>query len=174
MLSYSKKKRRRCNSNPPDAGEGLDQWLGDGYYFWESEDFAVWWGETQKCKEENLTRIWDIYTAELFIDGDNFIDTVFNEEDYKQFVKKIEDFATKYVRKYSKKPSLSEFNDFIADHGIWTDIEAIRFQDVPANDRFVRINGFFYKKRIQIRVNNVDLISKFAHLKKYTCVEKRS
>ena len=154
----------------PMPGEGYEQWLGDGYYFWEDKDFAVWWGRRKKCGPENKTRYWDIYEAELFIDEENFIDTVFNENDYRQFVKKIENFADRYSKKYRVRPTLTEFNDFIADYNVWPDIEAIRFQDVPENNEFVKVTGFYYKKRIQIRVNNPDLISNFVHLNHFICI----
>jgi len=34
--------------NFPGPARGFDQWLGDGYYFWQDEYFAKWWGENKK------------------------------------------------------------------------------------------------------------------------------
>lgn len=153
----------------PMPGEGQDQWLGDGFYFWQDYEFAAWWGRSKKCYKDNFTRIYDIYDATLIIDDDAFIDTVFNEKDYRKFVEKIEYFAEKYFKKYRIRPLLEEFNDFIADHNLWEDIEAIRFQDVPENNELVKVTGYYYKKRIQIRVNNPELIYEFKHQAKFLC-----
>lgn len=149
---------------------GPEQWLGDGYYFWQDEEFSEWWGDNLKCKAWNRTRKYDMYKSVLKFDADDFIDTVFNEIDYYQFMKTIEKFSKKFSNKFKKKPTLIEFNDFIADHGIWDEIKIIRFQDLPPNDNFVTITGFYYKKRIQIRVNDVKIISTFDHLITKDCV----
>lgn len=149
---------------------GTDQWLGDGFYFWQDYDFAAWWGQEKKCKKGKYPSSYDIYKAKIEIDEESFIDTVFNEEDYYQFVRKVEEFAKKYAKKFHRKPNLEEFNDFISDFGLWDDIEVIRFQDVPANNTLVEVNDFFYKKRIQLRVNKPERISNFAHVKNLFCI----
>ena len=132
---------------------GIEQWLGDGFYFWQDFEFAQEWAKSVRNKYANS----DIYTVELdlnFATDEHVIDTVFNEIDYYKFVEKIEYFADVYFHQFQEKPSLEEFNSFILDNkiGLWKDIKAIRFQDLPMNDRrdYLKVKGFFYKKRIQI------------------------
>lgn len=155
----------------PKLAEGLDQWLGDGFYFWQDYEFSEWWGDNKKCKSWNISRKYDIYEVELEFEENDFIDTVFNEKDYYNFVRNIEKFAKKYQKKKKQKPTLEEFNLFIKKFNIWDNIKIIRFQDVPKNDYLVEVEGFFYKKRIQIRVNNPIIITKFAHFLTKECVK---
>jgi hypothetical protein len=133
--------------------EGSNQWLGDAYYFWQDFEFVEEWAKSPR----NKYSISDIYTVELdlnFDSDEDVIDTVFNENDYYKFVEKIEYFANKYFDKFKEKPSLQEFNNFINDNNfpLWKGIKAIRFQDLPSNDKkdFLKVKGFFYKKRIQL------------------------
>ena len=132
--------------NFPVLAEGLDQWLGDGFYFWQDYEFSEWWGDNKKCKSWNTSKKYDIYEVELEFDEDDFIDTVFNENDYYNFVKSIEKFAKKYQKKEKRKPTLEEFNLFIKKFNIWDNIKIIRFQDIPKNDYLVEVSGFYYKK----------------------------
>jgi hypothetical protein len=132
---------------------GSAQWLGDAFYFWQDFEFAEEWAKSSRNKYE----VADIYTIELDLNFDadeDVIDTVFNEEDYYKFVEKLEYFANLYFQHFKEKPSLEEFNNFIQDNEIplWKDIKAIRFQDLPLNDKkdYLKVKGFFYKKRIQI------------------------
>lgn len=81
----------------------------------------------------------------------------------------MEEFAKKYTSKYYKKPTLEEFNDFISDFNIWDNIKVIRFQDVPENNDLVEVNGYYYKKRIQLRVNEPEIITNFALHKNFLC-----
>jgi hypothetical protein len=106
----------------------------------------------------------------LQFEEDSFIDTVFNEKDYREFVKKVEEFAKKYISKFKAKPSLEDFNDFIQDFNVWNNVKVIRFQDVPENNELLEVNGFYYKKRIQIRVNAPEIIVNFKHFKDFVCV----
>ena len=151
----------------PVLAEGFGQWLGDGYYFWQDYEFARWWGESKKCSDTN--RQFSIFVATLEFNQDDFIDTVFNEQDYYSFVKIIKNFAKSYQNRYHHKPTLEEFNDFIFDHGIWDNIKIIRFQDLPENNKLLEVKGFYYKKRIQIRVNAPEIIAKFVHFKHFQC-----
>jgi hypothetical protein len=155
----------------PELAEGKEQWLGDGFYFWQDYQFSEWWGDYKKCKSWNVSRKYDIYEVELEFEEDDFIDTVFNENDYYNFVKNIEKFAKIFQKKIKKKPTLEEFNLFIKRFKIWDNIKIIRFQDVPENNYLVEVNGFYYKKRIQIRVNNPTIISNFVHLKTKDCIK---
>jgi hypothetical protein len=154
----------------PIEGIGSDQWLGDGYYFWQDYEFAQWWGNNKKCNNKNLSRRYSVYKASIEFDEDDFIDTVFNETDYRNFVKNIEKFANKYFLQFNKKPSLIEFNDFISDKKIWSNIKIIRFQDVPLNDDLMSVKGFYYKKRIQIRVLNIENITNFVLDDCFDCI----
>lgn len=153
----------------PIIAEGNEQWLGDGYYFWQDYEFSKWWGGEKKCGFKNKTRQYTVFKAELTFSEDSFIDTVFNEEDYYHFVKKVELFAKQYMKQKLKKPTLEEFNDFISDFGLWSEIKVIRFQDVPKNDELMEVTGYYYKKRIQIRVNDPEIITNFAQHKNFIC-----
>lgn len=154
----------------PVFGTGNDMWLGDGYYFWQDFEFSRWWGENKKCKPCNKTGKFTIFKATISFTEDEYIDTVFNQEDYYNFVTSIEKFAKQFVKQFHKKPSLEEFNDFIMDHNIWDDVKVIRFQDLPANNDLIEVNGFFYKKRIQYRVNDPGKITNFAQSNTFNCV----
>lgn len=154
----------------PIEARGNKQWLGDGYYFWQDIKFAKWWGDTKKCNHSNISRVYSVYQATITCNEDDFIDTVFNEIDYLNFVKTIEKFAAAFTRQFKKKPSLIEFNDFIYDMNLWQNIKVIRFQDLPENNDLVEVNGFYYKKRIQFRVNNLDNITNFVHIKNFACI----
>ena len=84
---------------------GIEQWLGDGFYFWQDFEFAQEWAKSVRNKYANS----DIYTVELdlnFATDEHVIDTVFNEIDYYKFVEKIEYFADVYFHQFQEKPSL--------------------------------------------------------------------
>ena len=143
--------------------EGADQWLGDAYYFWQDFEFAEEWAKSTR----NNYKVSDIYTVELdlnFEAGKDVIDTVFNEKHYYKFVEKIEAFAKVYINKFGQKPTLQDFNNFVLDNNLplWKEINAIRFQDLPLNDKrdYLQIKGFFYKKRIQIALFDATKMTK--------------
>ena len=75
-----------------------------------------------------------------------------------------------YIKQFHKKPTLEEFNDFIDDHNVWEDISVIRFQDLPFNNDLIKVDGYYYKKRIQFRVNEPEKITNFAQLNTFVCV----
>jgi len=154
----------------PCLAEGSQQWLGDGYYFWQDYEFSNWWGQNKKCGNGNRTRQFSIFKCILTFNEEDFIDTVFDEQDYYNFVAIVEKFAKKYIQKNKSKPSLEDFNDFISDFNIWGNIKVIRFQDVPESDEHIEVKGFYYKKRIQLRVNEPEIISNFVHFKNLYCV----
>jgi len=154
----------------PVLATGFENWLGDGYYFWQDYQFSIWWGKTHKCGTSNKSRQFIVYRATLIFDSEEFIDTVFNEEDYYQFCKNIEKFAKAYQKNLGRKPSLQEFNSFIEHHHVWDEIKVIRFQDLPESDYHVEVLGFYYKKRIQLRVNDPKIISTFAVHKTFACL----
>lgn len=161
----------------PIFATGNNQWLGDAYYFWQDYEFAEEWGNNRICKSRKYRKgeltNFDIYEAFLDMEYDsNFvIDTVFNEYDYNKFVENIEKFSLQYEKRFRKKPTLEEFNDFTVEFGIWNDIKAIRFQDLPTKSErdYLKVKGFFYKKRIQIAVYDFNLIKQFKFLKNFKC-----
>jgi len=163
MIVFHANEHRRTNILV--YAEGSHQWLGDGWYFWQDLEFAEAWGPARICKSRPQPAHYDIYEVELELQAssEELIDTVFNEEDYRGFVKVLEYWAAKYESIFGAKPKLSEFNDFIQDHKIWGDVKAIRFQDLPANDRlnYLKVKGFFYKKRIQLVVFDFDLVKSY-------------
>jgi hypothetical protein len=148
--------------------QGNNQWLGDGYYFWQDYEFAIEWAKVKKYP------VADIYSVELNIDftkDEDIIDTVFNEEDYYKFVEKLEYFAKKYYEKFGQKPYLEDFNNFIQDNNftLWKGIKAIRFQDTPSSNtkNYLRIMNLPYKKRIQIVLFDKEKIIKFVIIKNF-------
>jgi hypothetical protein len=151
--------------------QGADQWLGDGYYFWQDYEFAEEWAKVRRYP------VADIYTVDLDIDfkkDDDVLDTVFNEEDYYGFINRIEKFARIYYNKFSVKPTLVDFNNYIQDNKIslWGNIKAIRFQDTPDNHqkskKYLLVDKFPYKKRIQIVIFDKEIIFNFAVKKLFT------
>ncbi len=151
----------------------MQQWFGDGFYFWQDEEFALEWGR-HKCRaRSNEGNLFEVYIAGLNIDftQEHFLDTVFNEAHYNFFIHNIERFAEEFWVNNQRKPSLVEFNTFIAAKQIWSSIRAIRFQDLPSNNTYdyLKVRNFFYKKRIQIAVFDPEIILTFALLKTKTC-----
>lgn len=163
---YHTQERRQEIMNFPGLATGNEQWLGDGYYFWQDLELAIWWGRVMKCLRRCT---FDVYSAELIIEEDNFLDTVFNENDYRQFIRVVEEFADRYRHLFNSKPNLEEFNEFISDFNIWGSITVIRFQDVPQRNELLKINNFFYKKRIQLIVREPELITNFALKQNFNC-----
>lgn len=148
----------------PIKGTGNDMWLGDGFYFWQDLEFAHIWGIDKKSSGAN--KMYQIFVATLEFEEEDYIDTVFNEHDYYNFVSTVERFADEYYSTYKEKPTLEDFNDFIMDNNLWNNIKVIRFQDLPDNNRHLKVLNYYYKKRIQIRVNRPEIITNFAPLKK--------
>jgi hypothetical protein len=170
ITTYHTQEHRNSVLDFPVLAEGNQQWLGDGYYFWQDYEFAKWWGECKKCKKPINGKYYSIYTATLKFNQDDLIDTVFNETDYYNFVKKIEEFSKKFQKKFHSKPSLEAFNDFIEDFGLWNEIKVVRFQDLPENNNLLEVNDYYYKKRIQIRVNDPGIICKFVLHNNFLCI----
>ncbi len=168
---YHTQERRDTELEFPCLATGNEQWLGDGFYFWQDYEFANWWGQIKKCGSKNKSRQFCIFKCLLSFNEDQIIDTVFDEQDYYNFVTKIETFAKRLTHLTKAIPTLEEFNDFTADYGLWKDIKVIRFQDVPPKDEHVEVKGFYYKKRIQLRVNDPQIISKFTNFKTFLCVK---
>jgi hypothetical protein len=139
-------------------------WLGDGYYFWESIEDAHWWGVKSKCAQGYYM----IYVSN--INTENVLNTVFEEDDYKWWLKLIERTAKKFIKKTGIKPTLKDINNFFRERNVFEDIDGIIFQDLPMNKNFLLINDdFWYKKRIQIAIYNERIIENFQLKTKETC-----
>lgn len=177
FLGYHTNQHRGNMLNIPVFAEGNSQWLGDGYYFWQDYEFALEWGQNRICRGSDYRNgkysKFDIYEAEIDVDfpSEMTIDTVFNEEDYRNFLASIERFAQAYIDNKGSKPTLEEFNDYIQDKNLWQNIIAIRFQDLPTNARrdYLLIKKFYYKKRIQIVLYDINKITKFARIETGEC-----
>ncbi|MCB0410288.1 MAG: hypothetical protein KDD29_08715, partial [Flavobacteriales bacterium] len=70
MYYHTQEKRKNRLSGPIICTKD-NAWLGEGYYFWVSEDDADFWGMNSKRK----TGEYEIYSAE--IDCSNVLNTVF-------------------------------------------------------------------------------------------------
>lgn len=152
---HTQEKRRKALDGPVICTDP-EAWLGDGYYFWESEDDAVFWGITKKKR----TGEYSIYSA--MINEDNVLDTVFNEEQYRAWVGWIDKAAKKFTKSNNEKPTLYELNQFFADKGLYDDVDGIKFQDISKNPNHFWVKAFQYKKRIQLAVFNSAIITNFA------------
>jgi hypothetical protein len=132
-----------------------DAWLGEAYYLWQDENDAVYWG----LKSKRKTGYFEIYNCT--VDLTDVLDTVFNEEHYNFWVRQIEKAAKSFVVKAKVKPSLKEINDYFFSKGIWSKFSGILFQDISNNPDHFFVKQFQYKKRIQLAVYNLHIISNF-------------
>ncbi len=139
-------------------------WLGDGYYFWYYEDDAVFWGNSSKRE----TGYYEIYSAE--IDCENILDTVFNEEHYLFWIKNIERAINKFVRGQKNKLTIKYINDFFKDRGLLEGVDGVMFQDISGNKDYWIVDKFQYKKRIQLAVYNLPILSNFTLYFEGKCV----
>ena len=135
-------------------------WLGVGYYFWTEEEFAHYWGQDFKM----TTGSYDIYKA--FLNCENCINAVFDQEGYFLFKEKIEETIL-YFNSKSINVTLDQVNRFLAEN-IWNKIgvEGIIYDDKPVNPRlsgriYSEIPNLYYKKRIQIVIFNLKNIHNF-------------
>lgn len=133
-----------------------DAWLGVAYYFWYDEQDAISWGINSKRK----TGYYEIYAADINLE--KTLDTVFNEEHYLFWIRQIEKIA-KRLTVAKKEVTLKSINDYFFDKGIWSQFSGILFQDISTNNNTYLVKGFQYKKRIQLAVYDVLIISNFAH-----------
>ena len=140
-------------------------WLGSGYYFWEDKDDAHMWGRESKCGQR--VHHYEIYEAN--IDCKNVFDTVFNEENYRFWVKQIEKAARKIASR-GKVPTINLLNDYLKERGEWDEVDGIMFCDIPKNELIKMSRGYFsYKKRIQLAVYNLDIVLSFALMTVESC-----
>ncbi len=156
MTYYHTQENRGEELQEPIFCNKENAWLGNAYYFWESEDDAIFWGVKFKRK----TGEYDVYKAEII--SDDILDTVFNREHYYFWIKQIEKAAKNFIKKTGSKPSLKEINDFFKDRNIWDEIDGILFQDISENSVHFMVEEFQYKKRIQLALYNKEKIHTFA------------
>lgn len=131
-------------------------WLGSAYYFWDFEMDAIHWGHSSK----KSTGYFEIYRAN--IDCENVLDTVFNEEHYKFWIKQIEKAAKHISIKTGYKATIREINQYFKEKAKWSEItDGIMFQDLPDSADLL-VNQLYYRKRIQIAVFNLKIIGNFA------------
>lgn len=146
-------------------------WLGSGYYFWVDLEFAKFWGEDFKKRR---TGYYSIYCA--YIDIDNCINAVFDEEQYFFFRRCIEK-SIEHFKLHGFEITLKRVHQFLSDN-FWNkmNVSGIIYDDLPFNPfkkpnrkysevEFVengKMRFFYYKKRIQLVVFNLENISTFA------------
>lgn len=133
-----------------------DAWLGDGYYFWYYEEDAVWWGRTAKKRKG----YYEVYKAA--IDCENVLDTVFNEQHYLLWIKYVEKAIERFLKKQKGTLTIKYINDFFMEKGVFNDVDGVLFQDISDNPNYWIIDKFQYKKRIQLAVYNLKIMSNFA------------
>ncbi|MEO5675264.1 MAG: hypothetical protein ABIQ74_11525 [Chitinophagales bacterium] len=138
-------------------------WLGSGFYFWYDLEDALQWGNLFKGK----TGSFQIYEAQ--IDCQNIFDTVFNEEHYQFWKTQIEKIARRFYRTTGVKPSIKQINEYFTEKGTWKDVDGILFQDLPENQDYVLVIKFWYRKRIQMVVFDLKVMSNFAKYLEQDC-----
>lgn len=146
-------------------------WLGIGYYFWTDLEFAKYWGEDFKKRRTGYYNVYSVY-----IDVNTCINAVFNEEQYFFFRRCIEK-SIEYFENNGFEINLKRVHEFLSDN-FWNKmgISGIIYDDLPFNPNLkpnrkysvveYKENNytkfFYYKKRIQIVVFNLENICNFA------------
>ena len=162
IMYHTQEKRKHILTSPVICTKD-NAWLGDGYYFWDDIEDAESWGDNSKRK----TGAYQIYQAN--INCENVLDTVFNEEHYKFWKKQIEKAAQKIAITTGSKPTIKEINAYFKERGGWGSVVGIMFQDLPQNQNFLMVFSFYYRKRIQLAVYNLEIVSNFALNKEEIC-----
>lgn len=139
-------------------------WLGDAYYFWCDIEDAEYWGTTHKRR----TGYYQIYQAD--IDLEKVLDTVFNEEHYRFWLSQVEKAAKKIGIATGEKPTLKEINAYFKERGSWDNVDGVLFQDLPQNQDRLMVKSFYYRKRIQVAVYNLPIVSNFSFLTQERCL----
>lgn len=164
---YHTQERRTIRLKAPVVCEREDAWLGDGYYFWDDVVDAEQWGHNSKRE----TGYFEVYKAEILID--NFLDTVFNEAHYRFWISQVEKAAEQIRRKTGLKPTIKEVNEYFKERAIWSEVDGIIFQDIPEKDNILKVKAFYYRKRIQAAVYNLEIITTFAFHSESRCKTKK-
>jgi hypothetical protein len=120
----------------------------------------LWTGQ----KSSGRSGSYDIYVADLNIE--NCINTVFDEEGYTFFNRKIE-YAIQQFKKERVPVTLEMVNRYLAEK-VWPkhSIEGIIYDDKPTNPRnknrvYSEIPDLYYKKRIQVVIFYIKNIRNF-------------
>lgn len=132
-------------------------WLGVAWYFWYYEEDAHFWGISSKRR----TGYYEVYSAT--IDRENVMDTVFNEEHYNFWVTQIEKAQKVFAKKIGIELDIKVLNDYFLDKKIWSKCGGIMYQNIPEKGVNEIIKDFQYKKRIQLAVYDLAIMSNFAH-----------
>lgn len=151
---FHTQEKRSQNLNRPVKCTRSNAWLGDGYYFWDDEQDAVKWGHDSKRQ----TGKFQIYKA--IANCENVLNTVFNESHYRFWLRQIEKTAKVITKKTGIKPTIKDLNDYFKERGTWEEVDGIMFQDIPEKE--LHVERFFYRKRIQLAIYNLDILKDFA------------
>ena len=81
---------------------------------------------------------------------------------YKLWISVIERAMQTFFKKHSGKLTIKYINDFFKSKGVFDDVDGVMFQDITNNPKYWIIDKFQYKKRIQIVVYNLPIITTFA------------
>ncbi len=162
----------RCNEpvlTEPCKCKSANAWLGVGYYFWTELEFAHYWGADFKTR---ATGSYDIYKCK--IDISDCVDTAFDYEGYKFYVKEVEK-AINYFEKQNKRYDLDRINRFLSEE-VWKPlgIKGIIYEDMPTNSyrknrvysnidymEYSRNKIFYYIKRVQIALFELSPMNQF-------------
>jgi len=166
---HTQEYRHTATLDKPIKAKPEDSWLGVGYYFWLEEEFAHYWGKDKKSKK---TGYYDIYKAAIV--EEKILNASFDENAYFRFRQIIEETIDHFQTK-GKNVTLLQVHRFLSEN-IWPKIgiTGIIFDDLPQNketkDRiYSYIEPFYYKKRIQVVVFDLQNISTFVIFKEELC-----
>lgn len=102
------------------------------------------------------------YVYRLMVDlPELYTNTFFLYPESDSFPKIIEKAAKSIARKSGEKPTIKRLNDFFREHAQWKNVAGIMMYDQPINDDYVMVKGFYYKKRIQLAVYDLDIVKDF-------------
>ena len=157
IAGYHTQECRHTTLNHPLKCTDRKAWLGFGFYFWLEPIYAQYWGEDFKIRKNNpkaQSDTYDVYSADLNIE--NCINTVFDEEDYTNFVNCIEQ-TIQYFKRKRVSVTLEMVHRYLVDDEIWASlgISGIIYDDKPTNPKnkkriYSEIPDLYYKKRIQV------------------------
>jgi hypothetical protein len=139
-------------------------WLGEGWYFWYYEDDAHFWGINSKCRNGS----YEIYAAD--IDDTNVLNTVFDETHYTIWVDAIERAIKTFVKaRDGKRITIKRVNDFLKDKGVLDGIDGVMFQDISSNPSSQFVPNFQFRKRIQLVIYDLKIMSNFVFVREGKC-----
>jgi len=112
-----------------------------------------------------VTGAYDIYRA--FLDVEECLNAVFDEEGYFFFREKIE-ISVRHFLENGQNVSLQKIHRFLADN-FWQrmGIKGIIYDDIPSNPRYKdrvysEVPNLYYKKRIQVVMFDIKNIRDFS------------